>query len=119
MTQQVARLIRDNSGLPPTGNRHVDFKRQVRRAMRCPEDRVSWVAARYQESLKEMRGKTLAHMISRYADVAAFVRNVETLGVQLDPFSKAVFREVWLILRFVRRYGHEARYTRVVNWKSR
>ena len=116
-TNQVAQLIRENNALPLTGNQHIDMKRQVRRAMRAPQDRVSWVAARYQEPMAEMRGKSLAYMIGRYANISAFITDIHKFGVSVDPFSLAVFREVCLVLRFARRYGYEKRYNRVVNWK--
>jgi hypothetical protein len=118
-TNQVAQILRESCGVPPTGNRHIDLKRQVRRAMRAPLDNVSWVAARYQESIAEMRGKPLAYMIGRYARVAEIRKhNKHKHGIMPDPFVAVVFREVWLILRFTRRYGYERRYDRVVNWPS-
>ena len=117
-TNQVAQILRESCGVPPTGNRHIDLKRQVRRAMRAPLDNVSWVAARYQESIAEMRGKPLAYMIGRYAGIWDIIQDVHRFGVNVDPFCLAVFREVRLVLRFARRYGYEKRYNRVVNWPS-
>ena len=117
-TDQVTQILRESCGVPPTGNRHIDMKRQVRRAMRAPLDNISWVAARYQESLAEMRGLSLASTLRQYARVAEIIRDKHKLGIMPDPFVAAVFREVWLILRFARRYGYEKRYNRVVNWPS-